>query len=264
MELSFGWIVTLFLIGMIGSLISGMVGIGGSIVKYPMLLYIPPLLGLSALTAQEVSAVNAVQVFFASLAGMFAYRKDGLINGKLVLSMGVPMLAGSFLGGYGSRLLSDHAINLTYALMALAAAIMMFVPRKEPKPETGDRPEVTFPVPLAVLSSATIGLMSGIVGAAGAFITVPVMLTLLRIPTRVAIASSLVITFLSSVGSAAGKVMGGSLLVVPAVVMIVASIIGSPAGAMLGKRMDVRALRWILATLITATVVKIWADLLLK
>ncbi|MBE3553821.1 MAG: TSUP family transporter, partial [Thermicanus sp.] len=80
MEFSAGEVVTLFLIGAVGSMISGMVGIGGSIVKYPMLLYIPPLLGLTAFTAQEVSAISAVQVFFATLAGMLAFRKGGYIH----------------------------------------------------------------------------------------------------------------------------------------------------------------------------------------
>ncbi len=38
--MEFGFIVTIFLIGFVGSYISGMLGIGGSIIKYPMLLYI--------------------------------------------------------------------------------------------------------------------------------------------------------------------------------------------------------------------------------
>lgn len=45
MELTVFFIIILFLIGFIGSFMSGMLGIGGSIIKYPMLLYIPPLLG---------------------------------------------------------------------------------------------------------------------------------------------------------------------------------------------------------------------------
>ena len=45
----FTFIVTIFLIGFVGSFISGMVGIGGSIIKYPMLLYIPPFLVLRSL-----------------------------------------------------------------------------------------------------------------------------------------------------------------------------------------------------------------------
>jgi uncharacterized membrane protein YfcA len=248
-------------IGFVGSMISGMVGIGGSIIKYPMLLYIPPLLGFAAFSAQEVSAVSAVQVFFATLAGMFAYRKGGFINKKLVLAMGIPIIAGSFIGGYGSKFLTDSVINLTYAVMALVAAVMMFMPKKET--DRTDYSNVSFNTSVATIAAATVGLLSGIVGAAGAFITVPIMLVVLKIPTRVAIASSLAITFISSIGTTVGKVMGGHLLLIPSLVMVVASVVASPLGTKLGKKMKVKVLQWILAALITATVIKIWVDILM-
>lgn len=260
MEFDFGWIITLFAIGFLGSFISGMVGIGGSIIKYPMLLYIPPALGFVAFTAQEVSAISAVQVFFATLAGIFAYRKGGLINKRLVLYMGIPIVVGSFIGGYGSQFLPDSAINLTYAVLALIAAIMMFFPKKGVDGE--DYSNVQFNIVIASVSAAIVGILSGIVGAAGAFITVPIMLVVLKIPTRVAIASSLAITFISSIGSTLGKVMGGHMLLIPSILMVIASIIASPLGAKSGQKMNVKVLQWILAGLITATVIKIWLDIL--
>ncbi len=97
--MDYEWIILLLAIGFVGSLISGMVGIGGSIIKYPMLLYIPPALGFAAFTAQEVSAISAVQVFFATLSGMLAFRKGGYINKSLVIIMGATIVFGSFIGG---------------------------------------------------------------------------------------------------------------------------------------------------------------------
>lgn len=260
MGLDLNWILTLFAIGFIGSFISGMVGIGGSIIKYPMLLYIPPALGFAAFSAQEVSAVSAVQVFFATLAGMFAYRKGKTINKKLVLYMGIPIVVGSFIGGYGSKFLPDSAINLTYAVMALVAAIMMFLPKKEV--ESDDYSKVQFNGNIAAISALIVGGLSGIVGAAGAFITIPIMLVVLKIPTRVAIASSLAITFISSIGSTSGKLMGGHMLVVPSIVMVIASVIAAPIGAKLGQKVNIKILQWILAVLIALTVIKIWADII--
>lgn len=260
MNLDVGWLLMLALIGFIGSFISGMVGIGGSIIKYPMLLYIPPALGFAAFSAQEVSAISAVQVFFASLAGIFAYKKGKLIHMRLVSTMGIPIVIGSFAGGFGSKLLSDSAINLTYAVLALVAAVMMFMPKRGAS--DGLAGPITFNRPLAVVSAAIVGVLSGIVGAAGAFITVPIMLVLLRIPTRIAIASSLAITFLSSIGSTTGKLLGGHMLLVPSIVMVVASIAGSPLGAKLSQRMNVKLLQWLLSGLISVTVAKIWFDLL--
>lgn len=260
--MDWGFIVALFLIGFVGSLISGMVGIGGSIIKYPMLMYIPPALGFIAFSAQEVSAVSAVQVFFATLAGILAFRKGKYIHLPLVLSMGIPILFGSFIGAFGSRYLPNGAINMTYAVLALIAAVMMFMPKKGDTIESGESAQIPFSRWTAAVTASIVGILSGIVGAAGAFITVPIMLVVLKIPTRVAIASSLAITFVSSIGSTVGKVMGGHLLLVPAAVMIAASVIASPIGAQISKRLNTKVLQWILSLLIAATVVKIWWDIL--
>ncbi|MGE7274794.1 sulfite exporter TauE/SafE family protein [Brevibacillus panacihumi] len=260
--MDWAYILMLFGIGFVGSAISGMVGIGGSIIKYPMLLYIPPALGFIAFTAQEVSAISAVQVFFATLAGMFAFRKGGYINKLLVITMGISIIVGSFIGGYGSKFLPNSTINLVYAILALIAAVMMFLPKKGDDVE--DFTKVKFNKTLAAILSGIIGILSGIVGAAGAFITVPVMLVILKIPTRVAIASSLAITFISSIGSTVGKFLGGHMLLIPSLVMVVASTVASPLGAMISKKINTRILQWILAALIVATVVKIWFEILIQ
>ncbi len=107
-----------------------------------------------------------------------------------------------------------------------------------------------------------VGTGTGIVGAAGAFLLVPIMLVVLRIPTRMTIASSLAITFISSIGSTVGKITTGQVDYYPAFVMIVASLIASPLGAVAGKKVNTKALQVILAMLILATAVKIWMDIL--
>lgn len=259
--MDFTLIVILFLIGFVGSLISGMVGIGGSIIKYPMLLYIPPALGFAAFSAQEVSAISAIQVFFATLAGIAAFRKDGTIHKILVLYMGAAIMAGSFAGGYGSRYMPDSFINVTYAVIALIAAVLMFFPKREWNEHEAQN--VRFNKPLAAGLAAIIGVVSGIVGAAGAFIIMPIMLVVLKIPTRIAIASSLAITFISSIGSTTGKIMGSHLLLVPSIIMVLASLIAAPIGALISKQLNTKLLQWILIALISATVIKIWLDLIL-
>ncbi|TBL76372.1 sulfite exporter TauE/SafE family protein [Paenibacillus thalictri] len=254
------WIITIFAVGFLGSFISGLVGIGGSIINYPMLLFIPPLLGFAAFSAQEVTAISAVQVFFSSLMGMLVFRKGNLLHKQLIGYMGGSIVIGSFAGSLISAFLPSAVINMVYAVLALIAAVMMFLPKKGS--DATDVSAVGFNKPLAVVLALIIGGVSGIVGAAGAFITVPVMLVVLRIPTRIAIASSLAVTFISSIGSAAGKMMGGHMLLGPAVVLVAASLIASPLGAALSKKTNTKALQWILAALITATVVKIWISIL--
>ncbi|MEC5424865.1 sulfite exporter TauE/SafE family protein [Virgibacillus sp. C22-A2] len=258
MEYSVIFVITIFIIGFIGSLISGMVGIGGSIIKYPMLLYIPAMLGFTAFTAHEVSGISAIQVLFATIGGVWAYRKGGYLNKTLIIYMGVSILIGSFIGGYGSRLMTSEGINFVYGMLATIAAVMMFVPKKG----LDDIPldQVTFNKWLAAVLAFIVGVGAGIVGAAGAFILVPIMLIVLKIPTRMTIATSLAITFISSIGATTGKLLTGQVLFVPAAVMIAASLIAAPIGAKYGQKINTKSLQWILAILILGTAIKIWAD----
>ncbi|MFJ8265273.1 sulfite exporter TauE/SafE family protein [Peribacillus asahii] len=254
-----GFMIVIFLIGFIGSYLSGMVGIGGSIIKYPMLLYIPPLFGIAAFSAHEVSGISAVQVLFATIGGVWVYRKGGYLNKTLIGYMGISILLGSFIGSYGSRWMSESGINVIYGILALIAAVMMFIPKKNIDDQSFD--QVTFNKWLAIGLAFIVGIGSGIVGAAGSFLLVPIMLTVLKIPTRMTIASSLAITFISSIGSTVGKVSTGQVDLYPAVIMIIASLIASPLGAKAGKKMNTKVLQVLLALLISATAIKIWIDI---
>ena len=211
------YIVTIFLIGFIGSFVSGMVGVGGSIIKYPMLLFIPPMLGFSALTAHEVSGISAVQVFFATIAGVWAYKGTGYLHRKLVIYMGSSILLGSFIGAFASGFFEETAVNLVYAILATIAVVMILMPKKQ----IPDQPThlISFNKPLASGLSFVVGVASGIVGAAGSFLLIPIMLTVLKLPTRVTIATSLAVTFLSSIGSTVGKVATNQVLFMPAAVL---------------------------------------------
>ncbi len=225
-----------------------------------MLLYIPSFLGFIAFNAHEVSGISAVQVLFASIAGVWAFRKENYLNKSLILIMGTNILIGSFIGGYGSKYLTVEKINFTYAILATIAAVMMLFPKKgldhiphEP---------VTYNKILASILALIIGASAGIVGAAGAFILVPVLLVVLKIPTKMTIATSLAITFISSIGTTVGKVMTNQVLYIPALIMIVASILASPLGANLSKKVDSMVLRGMLAILILGTAIKIWFDII--
>lgn len=252
-------IIVLFLLGFIGSFISGMLGIGGAIVNYPILLYIPSLLGIAHYTAHQVSGMVAIQVLFATITGVWAYRKGGYINKSLIFYMGSGVLVGSLVGSFLSNHFSENQVNIIYALLATLAAVMMFLPNKDNN-ETFDRNH--FNKWLGVLIALLVGISAGIVGAGGAFILVPVMLVLLKIPTRITIATSLAITFISSIGTTVGKVMTHQVLFWPALILVVASLIASPIGAMIGQKLNTKTLKIFLAVLIVVTSIKIWWDVL--
>ncbi|MBO0960203.1 sulfite exporter TauE/SafE family protein [Neobacillus sp. MM2021_6] len=253
-------IITIFLIGLAGSFISGMLGIGGAIINFPMLLYIPVLLGVGHFTAHEVSGITAIQVFFSTIGGVWVYRNGGFLNKKLIAYMGISILLGSFIGGFGSTHMPETGINIVYGVLALLAVFMMFIPRKG----IDDIPldQVKFNMWLAALFAFIVGIGAGIVGAGGAFLLVPIMLTVLKIPTRMTIASSLAITLISSIGAVSGKLSTGQVSLLPSLIMVVASLIASPLGANAGKRVNTKVLQIIMGLLILATAVKTWMEIL--
>lgn len=252
--------VTIFLIGFIGSFVSGMVGIGGAIINFPMLLYIPAVLGVAHFSSYEVSGITAIQVLFATIGGVWAYRKDGYLNKTIIGYMGISILIGSLAGGFFSSDMTEGSINMVYGILALLAVAMMLIPKKG----IDDVPFAAegFNKGLAAILALIVGIGAGIVGAGGAFLLVPIMLLLLKVPTRITIASSLAITFISAIGSTASKIMTDQVLFIPAAIMIVASLIASPLGAGLGKKINTKYLQLILAILILGTAIKIWFDIL--
>ncbi|QUW22925.1 sulfite exporter TauE/SafE family protein [Sporosarcina sp. Marseille-Q4063] len=259
--MDFTFIIIIFLIGFIGSFMSGMVGIGGAIINYPLLLFIPPLFGLAAFSAHDVSGISAVQVLFATISGVLAYRKGGFLNKKLIIYMGSGVLIGSIIGSFGSHSIPEEGINIVYGVLALIAAAMMFIPKKG----IDDIPldQVTFNKWLAAFLALIVGLGSGVVGAGGGFLIVPIMLVVLKIPTRVTIASSLAIIFISSIGATAGKISTGQVDFYPALILVIASLLAAPLGAKTGRRVNTKVLQAFLALLILTTAVKIWFDILM-
>lgn len=153
----------------------------------------------------------------------------------------------------------ENGINIVYGIIALIATIMMFIPKKR----TDETPVnlVTFHKPAASLLAFLVGIGAGIVGAGGAFLLVPIMLVVLKIPTRMTIASSLAITLISSIGATIGKVTTGQFDYLPAFILILASLIAAPLGAKSGQKMNTNVLQTILAVLILGTTIKIWFDI---
>lgn len=260
MDYSIVFFITIFLVGFIGSFISGMVGIGGAIISFPMLLYIPAILGVAHFSSYEVSGITAIQVLFATIGGVWVYRKGGNLNKTIIGYMGVSILIGSLAGGFFSSDITEGSINMVYGILALLAVVMMVIPKKR----IDDIPFDTagFNKWLAAILAFVVGIGAGIVGAGGAFLLVPIMLLLLKVPTRMTIASSLAITFISAIGSTTSKILTDQVLFIPAAIMIVASLIASPLGASLGKKLNTKYLQLILAILILGTAIKIWFDIL--
>src|SRR3954465_5601275 len=91
--------------GLVGAFASGLLGIGGAILVLPLLLYVPPAIGLPTLGIGTATGLAATQVLFATIAGTVLHGRRGLVDRQLVLAVGPPMTAASALAAIFSAAL---------------------------------------------------------------------------------------------------------------------------------------------------------------
>jgi len=255
-------VVTLVALGFAGSFVSGLLGVGGAIVTIPLLYYVPPLLGVGSLDIKHVAGVTMAQVLAASVLGAWTHGRDAMVHRTLAVVGGSAMAAGSLVGAIGSRYASGRALLAIFAVMTTVALPLMFVRPAEPFAASGPGLHRPFNRPAAVAFPGSIGLASGLVGAGGAFLLVPVLIAILRIPVRVTIGTSLAMTSASAAMGFIGKVSTGQVPLVPALAVVAGSLTGAPLGAKLSRRVPVTFLRLLLAAFIAAVTARVWSDVL--
>lgn len=197
----------LFLIGFLGVItgfLSGLLGIGGGIIMAPLLLFIPVLFNLPPLSMHTVAGLTIVQGLVACIAGGFTHKRSTFFSGSLVCWMGSIFFVASFLGGVLSRIAPAQFLLVVFAVMAFSASVIMII-KVEKEDESPDISQFTFSRFRAVIVAGTIGLLGGLVGQGGSFILIPLMISYMKIPTRIAIGSNLAIVFLATFAAFLGK-----------------------------------------------------------
>jgi uncharacterized protein len=254
--------LTVLLLGLGVSFVSGLLGIGGGIVLAPALLYLPPILGVGALDMRAVAGLTMTQAFFACLSGAWRHRKYDFICWPLVRCMGLTILVASFAGAVASRAVRNEVLMGIFALLALIAALLMLLPQEEkPSPE-GDTPP--FSRPWAVAIALGIGFLGGLVGQGGSFILIPLMLWLLRLPIRIVLGSNLAIVALASFSGFLGKLLTHQIPLALAAALVLGAVPGAQVGGMLSRRTPTPVLRGALAVVILLAAIKMGFDTVVK
>ncbi|HEX9859949.1 MAG TPA: sulfite exporter TauE/SafE family protein [Nitrospirota bacterium] len=255
MDISF--IVTLVLLGLGGGFLSGLLGLGGAIFMIPLLLYVPPMLGVGQLDMKQVAAVSMVQVLAASVSGLIVHNKNKFVSRSLLIYMGLFNALGNLAGSVFSKYTKSGFLLAIFATMAVIAATVMFVPKRE-QGENITPDELQYNKPLASAISLAIGCFGGMVGAPGAFIYIPAMIYLLNIPTRIVIGSTLGIVALGAVMGTLGKAATGQIIWPYAIALVIGTIPGAQVGGRVSKMVNTRHLRYAIAVIIAVTGIRMW------
>lgn len=259
--MTLGFVLTLLALGLLGAFFAGLLGVGGAIVMIPLLLYAPPLLGVGRLSVNAVAGITMVQVLVAALSGMLAHRRHRAVSGEVAWVGGLSMAGGSLAGALASRYVPGWWLLLVFALMVTAAALVMLVPVESlDPPAAGER--VRFSRRRLVLVTTTVGLAAGLVGAGGAFLLVPLLLAVVRLPIRVAIGSSLAITAMAAVAGVLGKLLTGQVPYGAALAVALGAVPGARVGAAVSRALSGGQLRLALGLTILVIGVRVWWDLL--
>lgn len=189
---------------MIG-LVLGLIGGGGSILTVPVLVY---LLHINPVTA---TAYSLFVVGGVSLIGTGKNLQKGLVSFKTAISFAIPAVISVFstrkyivpaiseniftIGDF--TLTKEVGIMVFFALLMLTASITMIRNTKTSfKSTTGENSGTNFPL-LITLGLFT-GLITGLVGAGGGFIIIPILVLLAGLPMKKAVGTSLFIIAINS------------------------------------------------------------------
>ena len=254
--------LTLAALGFTGAFVSGLVGVGGAIVMIPLVFYVPPLLTVGSLDIKLVAGVTMAQVLAAAVMGAWTHGRGAMVHRRLALWSGTAMALGSLSGAVGSRYVEGRTLLIVFALMATAALLLMFIRPRAAGPAAGAE-SAPFNRGEAICAPGVIGLLSGLVGAGGAFLLVPVLVALMHLPMRLAIGTSLAIAGAGALMGLLGKLATGQVPLAATVAVVAGSLPGASLGAHLSRRAPVRILRFVLVAVIAFAALRVWADVLL-
>lgn len=246
-------------LGALGGFAAGLLGFGGGVVMFPLLLYIPTLLGFTGLDVKTVAGVVVAQVFFsASIAGA-AHFRSGRVHGPLTLIAGLASAGGAFLGGIASQWIANQVLLMLFGSVTLGVLVMMLLP----VPRTGQENRSTEHVSLAKLpltiSSALTGGITGMLGA-GNFIFPPLLIYILKVPTRIAIGSSPIIAMINSSAGFLGKLLTGQIPFLVSVVVVAGAAVGAIVGEKVHGKLTSATLRRIYAYLVGLIALTVWLN----
>ncbi len=259
--MSGGLFITLVSLAAVAGFGAGFIGLGGGLLLFPLLLYLPPYLGLETIDAKTVAALVISQVFFAGVVGGAAHWRQGRVHKKVTLVGALASAAGAFMGGIASKWVSEWFLLLLFGIITVFAGAVMFLPGPSVEKEQVPVDRVSIPTIRLAPLSLVVGLVVGLLGA-GNFLFVPLLIYVLQIPTRVTIGSALAIHVLNGFAGFMGKLVTGQVPFLMTLAVLIGAGIGAFAGEKCHSRVSPRVLRYAYAGVIAIVALRIWTTIL--
>lgn len=165
-------IALLMLGGAISGFLSGLLGIGGGMILIPLMILVFNHLGFSQNIVMHMAiATGMASVLFTTTSSILAHHKYGKIDWKLVGALSPGLIIGGLLGGSEIfEAINASWLSLFFAIFIVYSSIQMIF-NKSPSAIR------KLPGLIGLFSfSLFTGILTSLIGAGGAFITVPFMI----------------------------------------------------------------------------------------
>jgi uncharacterized protein len=252
-----GLVLELAALGLFAGFLAGLLGIGGGMLMVPFLTYMLGHRGVDANLAVKMAiATSMATIIFTSLSSVRAHHKKRAVRWDLVKGLAPGIVLGSMMGSLGIfALVKGTSLALFFALFVGFSATQMFLDKKP----AAARQVPGFTGQLG--AGGFIGMLSGLVGAGGGFISVPFM-TWCNVAIHQAVATSAALGLPIAVANVSGYIIAGlklehlpaysfGYLWLPALGVIAScSVLMAPVGASVAHQLPVKKLKRVFATLL--------------
>ena len=250
-------IVELAVLGLCTGFLAGLLGIGGGMVMVPFISIILSNRGVAPdLAVKMAIATSMATIIFTSLSSVRAHHKRAAVRWDIVKLLAPGIVIGAAIASLGVfALLKGSWLALVFAAFVGFSATQMLFNRK---PE----PSRTLPGTAGTLGVGTvIGFLSGLVGAGGAFVSVPFM-TWCNVAIHSAVATSAALGFPIALANVLGYLVAGQgvaglpvgavgYVFLPALVVIAcASVLMAPLGVRAAHALPVATLKRVFASIL--------------
>ena len=173
--------------GGISGVFGSLLGLGGGILIIPLLTLV------FHLPIHQAIGTSLVSVIATSTGAASVYVKSKKVDIKLGMSLELATTIGAIIGGLIAGLISQKGLSILFSGLLLYTAFVMA--RKREKVETeelnvGDSSYKIVNLPLGMTASFFAGNISGLLGVGGGIIKVPAMHLLMKVPLKIATATS--------------------------------------------------------------------------
>jgi uncharacterized membrane protein YfcA len=252
------WWLAYLLIGALVGFLAGLLGIGGGMIIVPLLVFVFSAKGFPEAHLMHAALGTALAtILFTSLSSVTAHHRRSGVDWAIARAIAPGILIGGFVAPAIAAQLPTRPLAMFFTAFMFYAATQMFF-RMQPKATR------ELPGPGGLLAvGGIIGILSSLLAAGGAFLSIPFM-TWCKVPLRRAIGTSAAIGFPIAAAGTIGYVLNGlrvarlpdwslGFVYLPALALIVVtSMLAAPLGARLTHAMPVAKLRIVFALLLYA------------